>query len=138
MRKNFIIAAVLLASAVGFAVQAQEKALAKANPIPSIVQKDGRYALMVDGAPYLMLGMQTNNSSDWPATLPQVWPAAEALHVNTVETPIYWEQFEPKPGQFDYTQIDTAWPRRARTTFTWCCSGSAHGRTAASTTCPSG
>ena len=62
---------------------------------------------MVDGAPYLMLGMQTNNSSDWPATLPQVWPAAEALHVNTVETPIYWEQFEPKPGQFDTTQIDT-------------------------------
>ena len=105
MMKNFILAAILLASFAGFAVQAQ--AQAKANPIPSIVQKDGRYALMVDGAPYLMLGMQTNNSSDWPATLPQVWPAAEALHVNTVETPIYWEQFEPKPGQFDYSQIDT-------------------------------
>ena len=107
MKKNFVIAAVLVASFAGFAVQAQEKAQTKANPVPSIVQKDGRYALMVDGAPYLMLGMQTNNSSDWPATLPQVWPAAEALHVNTVETPIYWEQFEPKPGQFDYSQIDT-------------------------------
>ena len=57
---------------------------------------------MVDGAPYLMLGAQTNNSSAWPATLPQVWPAVEYLHVNTVEMPIYWEQFEPKPGQFDY------------------------------------
>jgi beta-galactosidase GanA len=107
MKKNFVIAAILLASAAGFAVQAQEKAQAKDHPIPSIVQKDGRYALMVDGAPYLMLGMQTNNSSDWPATLPQVWPAAEALHVNTVETPIYWEQFEPRQGQFDTTQIDT-------------------------------
>jgi beta-galactosidase GanA len=21
--------------------------------------------------------------------------------------PIYWEQFEPRPGQFDYTTIDT-------------------------------
>ena len=109
MWKNFILAAVLLASGAAIAVQAQahDKTQPKGSSIPSIVQQDGRYALMVDGAPYLMLGMQTNNSSDWPATLPQVWPAAEALHVNTVETPIYWEQFEPKQGQFDTTQIDT-------------------------------
>jgi len=107
MSKYFIIAAVVLASLSGFTAQAQSNSSAKANPIPGIVQKDGRYALMVDGAPYLMLGMQTNNSSDWPATLSQVWPAAEALHVNTVETPIYWEQLEPKQGQFDYSQIDT-------------------------------
>jgi beta-galactosidase GanA len=109
MTKYFILAAVLMTSGAVIAAQAQahDKAQPKAHPIPSIVQQDGRYALMVDGAPYLMLSMQTNNSSDWPATLPQVWPAAEALHVNTVETPIYWEQFEPKPGQFDTTQIDT-------------------------------
>jgi Domain of unknown function (DUF5597) len=61
----------------------------------------------VDGAPFLMLGAQSNNSSDWPATLPKVWPAIEYLHANTLETPIYWEQFEPKPGQFDYSQVDT-------------------------------
>ena len=107
MSRYFIIAAVVLASLSGFTAQAQSNSSAKANPIPGIMQKDGRYALMVDGAPYLMLGMQTNNSSDWPATLSQVWPAAEALHVNTVETPIYWEQLEPKQGQFDYSQIDT-------------------------------
>jgi hypothetical protein len=70
------------------------------------VKKDGRYALMVDGAPYLMLGAQTHNSSAWPAMLPKVWTAMEYLHVNTVETPVYWEQFEPKPGQFDHTVID--------------------------------
>jgi beta-galactosidase GanA len=107
MRKNVILAAFLVALCASFAVQAQTQEKAKDHPIPGIMQKDGRYALMVDGAPYLMLGMQTNNSSDWPATLSQVWPAAEALHVNTVETPIYWEQFEPKQGQFDCTQIDT-------------------------------
>lgn len=73
-----------------------------ANPqIPKIVQKDGRYALLVDGAPFLMLGMQMNNSSAWPASLPKVWQAAESLHVNTVEAPIYWEQFEPQPEVFD-------------------------------------
>jgi len=101
--KNFIIAAILAASSSGLALQAQ----VKEHPIPRLVENDGRYALLVDGAPFLMLGAQSNNSSDWPATLPKVWPAIEYLHANTLETPIYWEQFEPKQGQFDYSQVDT-------------------------------
>jgi beta-galactosidase GanA len=106
--KGFMIAAVLAASITGFAAQTPSNAPTPAttNPIPSLVEKDGRYALMVDGAPYLMLGAQSGNSSNWPATLPQVWPAIEYLHANTLETPIYWEQFEPKPGKFDYSQVD--------------------------------
>ena len=78
----------------------------KEHPVPRIVEQDGRYALMVDGAPFLMLGAQSNNSSDWPGTLDKVWPAIEYLHANTLETPIYWEQFEPEPGRFDSTQVD--------------------------------
>jgi beta-galactosidase GanA len=101
--KNFIIAAVLAASSSGLALQAQ----VKEHPVPRLVENDGRYALLVDGAPFLMLGAQSNNSSDWPATLPKVWPAIEYLRANTLETPIYWEQFEPKQGQFDYSQVDT-------------------------------
>ncbi len=30
----------------------------------------------------------------------------DALHVNTVEAPIYWEQLEPRPGVFDYAAVD--------------------------------
>jgi len=101
--KTFIIAAILAVLSVGLASQAQ----VKGHPVPSLVKNDGRYALFVDGAPYLMLSAQSNNSSDWPATLPKVWPAIEYLHANTLETPIYWEQFEPKPGQFDYSEVDT-------------------------------
>ena len=71
------------------------------SSIPRLEKRDGRFALIVDGAPYLMLGAQINNSSAWPAVLPQVWPAIVALHANTVEMPIYWEQFEPTPGHFD-------------------------------------
>ncbi len=71
-----------------------------------IANKDGRWALMVEGKPYLMLGAQINNSSAWPATLPQVWPALEAMHVNTVEAPVYWEQLEPEPGKFDFSNVD--------------------------------
>jgi beta-galactosidase GanA len=71
------------------------------SPIPKLVQQDGRYALLVDGKPYLMLGMQVNNSSAWPEMMDKVWPAVEQLHANTVEAPIYWEQWEPTQGHFD-------------------------------------
>jgi len=70
------------------------------------VQKSGRYALLIDGKPFLMLGGQIHNSSAWPAELPQVWKSMEALHANTIEAPVYWEQFEPEPGRFDYANID--------------------------------
>ncbi len=105
--KVLLIIAVLLASGAGMALQTAAPAPMTEYPIPRLVQQDGRYALLVDGAPYLMLGAQSNNSSDWPATLPEVWPAIEYLHANTLETPIYWEQFEPKEGQFDYSEVDT-------------------------------
>jgi beta-galactosidase GanA len=88
-------------------VAAGPQAGSKDHPLPRIVEKDGRHALLVDGAPYLMLGAQVNNSSAWPAMLPKVWPAIEYLHANTVEMPVYWEQFEPRQGEFDYTVVDT-------------------------------
>jgi beta-galactosidase GanA len=75
--------------------------------LPHIVKRDGRYALFVDGTPYLILGAQVNNSSAWPSMLPKVWPAIETLHANTVEMPIYWEQFEPSPGVFDDSVLRT-------------------------------
>jgi len=80
--------------------------LALAVDPPQLIQKDGRYALMVEGRPFLMLGGQIHNSSGWPSELGQVWESMAALHANTVEAPVYWEQFEAKPGHFDYTSID--------------------------------
>jgi hypothetical protein len=74
--------------------------------IPSLVEQDGRHALLVDGEPYLILGAQMHNSSAWPETLAGVWQSAAYLHANTVEAPVYWEQLEEKPGQFDFTNVD--------------------------------
>jgi beta-galactosidase GanA len=99
------IASVAALAAVGFVTPA--RAQTTVGSLPRIVQKEGRHALFVDGAPYLILGVQVNNSSAWPAMLPKVWPAVTALHANTVEMPIYWEQFEPQQGHFDYTVLDT-------------------------------
>ena len=102
-RARFAVAAVVAALSAAVTVTAQTKE----RPIPRVVKKDGRFALLVDDAPYLILGAQTHNSSDWPAMLPKVWAAMEYLNVNTVEIPIYWEQFEARRGQYDYTAIDT-------------------------------
>lgn len=81
-------------------------ALSPAAEAPQLVQKDGRYALFVDGKPFLVLGGQIHNSSSWPSELPQVWESMEALHANTVEAPVYWEQMEPQPGKFDFSGVD--------------------------------
>lgn len=78
----------------------------KAAEKPRLIEKDGRYSLLVDGQPYLILGGQIHNSSGWPSELPEVWESMAALHANTVEAPVYWEQFEPQPGKFDYGNVD--------------------------------
>ncbi len=79
---------------------------APAHPIPTITEKAGHFALLVDGKPFLILGFQANNSSAWPAYFNKVFPAADTLHANTVELPIYWEQLEPSPDHYDFSVVD--------------------------------
>src|ERR1039457_3115466 len=103
MKLTSAVLAVFVVASVVVPLAAQ----VKEHPIPHLVEKDGRYALFVDDAPYLMLGAQVHNSSSWPAELPKVWPAMENLHVNTVEMPVYREQIEARQGVYDFTLVDT-------------------------------
>jgi beta-galactosidase GanA len=81
-------------------------ASAGAQEIPQLKKEQGRATLMVDGAPYVVLGAQVDNSSGWPERLKQVWPAAERMRLNTLEVPVYWEQIEPEKGKFDFSVVD--------------------------------
>jgi beta-galactosidase GanA len=78
-----------------------------AMPLPEVVTRDGRHALLVDGAPFLILGAQANNSSNYPEALPRVWPAVAKLQANTLLMPVAWEQVEPVEGKFDFSFVDT-------------------------------
>jgi beta-galactosidase GanA len=74
--------------------------------LPRLAHEQGRTTLMVDGAPYFLLGAQVDNSSGWPERLSAVWPVAERLQLNTLEVPVYWEQMEPVKGRFDFSVVD--------------------------------
>jgi hypothetical protein len=76
------------------------------NDLPRLRTERWRTTLMVNGQPYFLLGAQVDNSSGWPDRLRAVWPAAAALKLNTLEVPVYWEQLEPRKGQFDFSVVD--------------------------------
>ena len=93
------------------------------TPLPQLVEQDGRHALLVDGKPYLVLGGQSSNSSTWPKMLPGVWQVVEEMHANTLEIPVYWEQIEAEPGQYDFSMVqlllDQARERDVRLILLW-------------------
>jgi len=76
-------------------------------PMPRVTGQAGHYHMEVDGRPFFVLAAQMHNSSAWLKYLPFFWKAAEALSVNTVQAPVYWETMEPAEGHYDFSMVDT-------------------------------
>jgi beta-galactosidase GanA len=78
-----------------------------AAQIPQIVRNGDKYSLLVDGKPYIVLGAQVMNSSGWPTQFEKLLPGAAAMHLNTIEVPVYWEDVEPQEGRFKFDTFDS-------------------------------
>ena len=60
-----------------------------------------------NGKPFFPLGGQVHNSSGYSLdAMEPAWKALEALHANTVEIPVYWEQVEAEEGVFTFDHLD--------------------------------
>ena len=82
-------------------------AFAQGKPIPQLVKNGEKFALMVDGKPFIMMGGQVGNFSAYPDEMERAWPKFQAMNANTVEYPVYWNVIEPVEGQFDFAAFDT-------------------------------
>jgi hypothetical protein len=80
---------------------------AKDNDLPAIVKTESGYRFLVDGKPFIALGAQLWNSSDWPYILEKEWPQLKELHANTLEAPVYWQNIEPQPGVYHFSELDS-------------------------------
>ena len=96
--------AVALALACGLAAS---RPAAGQEPLPHLRKQGTATQLVVDGAPYLILGGELGNSS--ASSLPYmqpIWPKLQALHLNTLVAPVYWDLTEPREGTFDFALVD--------------------------------
>jgi hypothetical protein len=105
--KRSWLAAVICLLGGSISVASPRAAAAAERPIARLQGTAGRYQLLVDGEPFLILGAQVNNSSaSDPASLGRFWEAVEQLGANTAEVPVYWELIEPEPGRYDFHTVD--------------------------------
>ncbi len=75
--------------------------------LPKIIQVEGRPRLVVDGKPFLILGLQWDCDSCFsPAEMDPLFPHAARMGANTAALPTYWREIEPTPGVYDFTMID--------------------------------
>lgn len=74
---------------------------------PYLYPKGTTTQLMVDSKPFIILGGELGNSSFTSLEyMEPIWPRLQAMNLNTVLAPVYWELIEPREGVFDFTLMD--------------------------------
>ncbi len=75
--------------------------------IPQIVRVEGQPRLLVDGHPFLVLGLQWDCDSCFSTEeMNPLFPHAAALGANTAALPLYWREVEPTPNDYDFRMVD--------------------------------
>jgi len=96
---KLILLAVVLSASVTLA-------FAQGKPLAQLVKTGGKFNLMVDGKPFIILGGQVNNDGAFPNRMERAWPKLKAMNANTVEYPVYWNEIEREEGKFDFSDFD--------------------------------
>ncbi|MEJ0060107.1 MAG: DUF5597 domain-containing protein [Terricaulis sp.] len=92
---------------VAFALCACTRAPAEGPAAPHLRQQGQAVQLIVDNEPFLILGGELGNSSASSLDyLAPHWETFQALHLNTVLAPVYWELIEPQEGSYDFSSVD--------------------------------
>ena len=58
------------------------------------------------GKKVFVVGGQAHNSSSYGASVDEACAVVRAVGGNTVEIPVYWENIEPKEGQFYFGDVE--------------------------------
>jgi Domain of unknown function (DUF5597)/Glycosyl hydrolases family 35 len=75
--------------------------------MPHLSGQGSAKQLIVDGKPFLVLGGELHNSSSSNSEyMRPLWEQLQALNLNTVLAPTFWELVEPEEGVFDFTLVD--------------------------------
>lgn len=75
--------------------------------IPHLFKTPNSKQLIVNDAPFLILGAELQNSSMTDAAyMETVWPKMVDTNINTVLGCVTWEMIEPIEGQYDFETLD--------------------------------
>ena len=83
--------------------------IAKENQkqIPHLKKQGTATQLIVHDQPFIILGGELGNSSFTSlAYMQAIWPKLQAMQLNTILAPVYWELIEPVKNQFDFALFD--------------------------------
>ena len=75
--------------------------------LPQIIKDSKQTRFLVDGRPFLILGLQWDCDSCFtPEEMNPLFPHAARMGANTVTLPTYWREIEPEPDHYDFRMLD--------------------------------
>lgn len=75
--------------------------------LPRLERDEHGFHLLVDGRPFLILGLQWGCDSCFSVEeMTPLFAEAARMGANTAALPIYWREVEPQPGVYDFSMLD--------------------------------